>query len=233
MARSIAGLFPDRTSAEQAIVDLKNAGFDPSKIGIVMRDRNEARDVAAAQGTHSTEGAVAGGIIGGSLGAILVAVGALAIPGIGPIISGGVLATLVGGAAGWLVGGLAGLGIPEDEARYYEEQVGQGKALVTVDAQGRDDEARQILLSDGAENLQADASATTTGTQYGTTGATTAFGTAATVTSDVADQYATGTTAGQYTTGSTAGQYTTGTTGGQYAADATATTEDEVRIPIR
>jgi heat induced stress protein YflT len=156
MVRSIAGLFPDRASAEQAIVDLKNAGFDPAKIGIVLRDKSEARDVAGAQGTRSTEGAVAGGLIGGSLGAILVAVGALAIPGVGPVISGGVLATLVGGTAGWLVGGLAGLGIPEDEARFYQDQVGQGRALVTVDPDDRAEQARTILIRDGAQNLQGD-----------------------------------------------------------------------------
>jgi uncharacterized protein (TIGR02271 family) len=98
---------------------------------------------------------VAGSVVGGTAGAILAAIGALVIPGVGPFISGGILVSLVGGAAGWLVGGLAGLGIPEDEAKYYEEQVGHGKALVTVDAQGRDEEARAILLRDGAEGLQA------------------------------------------------------------------------------
>lgn len=77
------------------------------------------------------------------------------IPGIGPFISGGILATsLAGGALGWLVGGLAGLGIPKDEAEYYENRVQEGSALVTVDAEGRDAEARQILLRDSAENLE-------------------------------------------------------------------------------
>lgn len=155
MARSIAGLFPDRQSAEQAIVDLKTAGFDASKMGIVLRDHDASIAVAREQGIPSTEGAVTGGLIGGSLGAILVAVGALAIPGVGPFISGGVLATLIGGTAGWLVGGLATLGIPEDEARYYEGEVQQGRALVTVDAGGRDEEARAIMLRDGAEDLRA------------------------------------------------------------------------------
>jgi uncharacterized protein (TIGR02271 family) len=134
---------------------LKNAGFDPGRIGIVMKDKAATKEVTVDHGTHSTEGAVAGSVVGGTAGAILAAIGALVIPGVGPFISGGILVSLVGGAAGWLVGGLAGLGIPEDEAEYYEEQVGNGKALVTVDAQGRDEEARAILLRDGAEDLQA------------------------------------------------------------------------------
>lgn len=54
MARDIVGLFPDRASAEQAISDLKEAGFDPSRMGIVMRDRQETREVASDQGINST-----------------------------------------------------------------------------------------------------------------------------------------------------------------------------------
>ena len=175
MARSIAGLFPDRQSAERAIEDLKDSGFDPSKIGVVMRDKADTKAVTAEHGTHSTEGAVAGGIVGGTAGALLAAVGALVIPGVGPFISGGILASLIGGTAGWLVGGLSGLGIPEDEAKYYEEQVGQGRALVTVDAAGRDDEARAIMLRDGAEDLQAQGfgGAQAAPTAYATTAAST------------------------------------------------------------
>ena len=155
MARSIAGLFEDRGAAERAIEDLKAAGFDASRIGAVTQDKKANREIAEEHGTASTEGAVAGGLIGGTAGAILAATGTLVIPGIGPFVSAGILATaLVGGAAGWLVGGLVGLGIPKEEAEYYQGRVEQGATLVTVDAQGRDAEAREILLRDGAEDLQ-------------------------------------------------------------------------------
>ena len=173
MARSIAGLFHDRSGAEAAIQDLKVAGFDASRMGIVTQDKAANRELAEEHGTRSTEGAVTGGVIGGSIGALLAATGALVIPGIGPFISGGILATSVlGGAAGWLVGGLAGIGIPKEEAEYYESEVQQGRTLVTVDAAGRDAEARSILLRNGAEDLQDkgfgggyDATATTQTTQ--------------------------------------------------------------------
>jgi hypothetical protein len=166
MARSIAGLFPDRASAEQAISDLKAAGFDPNHMGIVMRDRKETQEVASDQGINSTTGAVTGSAIGGTAGAILAATGAFVIPGIGPFISGGILATaLAGGAAGWLVGGLVGLGIPHEEAQYYQGRVEQGSTLLTVNAPGREMEAQQIMVNNGAENLQAQG--------YGYPGATT------------------------------------------------------------
>ncbi|MGZ3583280.1 MAG: general stress protein [Ktedonobacterales bacterium] len=154
MARTVAGIFPDRRSAEHAIVDLKAAGFDPERMGIVMRDRSDAREVAEDQDVSTAAGAVTGGVIGGTAGALLAATGALAIPGVGPFITGGVLASLVGGAAGWLVGALAGLGLSRDEAQYYQNRVEQGGVLVTVDPQGRDAEARRIMLDNGAEDIQ-------------------------------------------------------------------------------
>ena len=173
MARSIAGLFEDRTQAEQAVEDLKAAGFSQDRIGIVMQDKQQTRAVNEAHDTHSTESAIGGSLIGGTAGALLAATGALVIPGIGPFISGGILATsLVGGAAGWLVGGLTGLGIPKEEAKYYEGRVQQGAALVTVDAAGRDAEARQILLRDGAEDLQSRGFGGGYDTTAATTGAT-------------------------------------------------------------
>jgi Heat induced stress protein YflT len=154
MANHLAGLFPDRAAAEQAIVDLKDGGFEPSKIGVLLRDRDDAIMMARKNNIPSTEGAVTGGLIGGSLGALLAAVGAITIPGVGPFIAGGVLVTLIGGAAGWLVGALATLGIPKEEAEYYEREVRQGRALVTVDAGEREEEARAIMLRDGAEDLR-------------------------------------------------------------------------------
>src|SRR5262249_44097599 len=132
---TVAGLFPDRGSAEKAIDALQVAGFNPDRIGIVMRETRQARETADETGVTSTAGAVAGGGIGGTLGAILAASGTLVIAGIGPFVSGGMLAAaLVGGVAGWVVGGLVALGIPHEEAQYYQGQVEQGRVLVTVDA---------------------------------------------------------------------------------------------------
>jgi hypothetical protein len=158
---TIAGLFPDRIAAERAISELLDAGFDRDQIGFVMRDQSGRPSTAEQTGVgeehvvSSAAGAATGAAIGGTLGAILAATGALVVPGIGPIISGGILATaLVGGAAGWLVGGLVGLGVPREEAEYYQGRVEQGSALVTVNATGSEEEAQQILLRNGAEDLR-------------------------------------------------------------------------------
>ena len=165
---TVVGLFRKTLAAERAIRDLKDAGFTDQQIGVLMRDPDEARRVAEQTGTKAGEGAAAGAITGGTLGGLvglLAGIGALVIPGIGPIVAGGALASTlagagIGAAAGGLLGALIGLGIPEEEARYYELGLQEGGILVSVDAGPRAVVARNILLNAGAEFAPSDASYT-------------------------------------------------------------------------
>jgi uncharacterized protein (TIGR02271 family) len=158
-AGTVVGLFDDATRAERAIRDLKAAGFTDSQIGVLMQDRTKERRLAEDTGTKAGESAAAGAIGGGALGGVvglLAGIGALVIPGIGPIVAGGALASTlagagIGAAAGGIIGALIGMGIPEDEARYYERGLREGGILVTVDAGPRAAEARQMLLNAGAD----------------------------------------------------------------------------------
>ncbi len=104
-------------------------------------------------------GAASGGVLGGSLG-FLVGIGALAIPGVGPLIAAGpLLAALSGAAAGATVGGIAGgligLGMPEIEAKRYENRIAEGNILISVFAETGDDvsRAKLILKNAGAEDI--------------------------------------------------------------------------------
>jgi len=159
---TVAGMFADRSHAQQAIADLKAAGFEEEQIGVAMRDRNEQGQLAEESGTHGTHagsGAATGGVVGGVLG-LLVGIGALAIPGIGPVITAGVLAHAVGAGAagvaigavsGGIVGALIGLGIPEHEAKHFETGFNAGGALVAVNAGPRAGEAIEIMERDGGD----------------------------------------------------------------------------------
>ena len=53
-----------------------------------------------------------------------------------------------------MMGGLIGLGIPEDEARYYEGEFNRGRVLVTVRTSDRFNEARRILRDHGAYDIE-------------------------------------------------------------------------------
>lgn len=158
---TIGALFTDRNKAQQAIQDLKVAGFTEDQIGVAMRDSGEQGQLADETGvhTHAGSGATKGAVVGGVLG-LLVGLGALAIPGVGPVIAGGVLAhalgagaagAVTGAAAGGILGGLLGLGIPEHEARHFEIGFNQGRALVTVNAGSRATQAIEILERDGGD----------------------------------------------------------------------------------
>jgi hypothetical protein len=46
------------------------------------------------------------------------------------------------------------LGIPEEEARFYEGEFHLGRTLVTVQAPGRYEEARDILRRHGAYDVE-------------------------------------------------------------------------------
>lgn len=159
---TVAGMFADRAHAQQAIADLRAAGFEEEHIGVAMRDKNEMGQLAddtGVHGTHAGSGAATGGVVGGVLG-LLVGIGALAIPGIGPVITAGVLAHAIGAGAagvaigavgGGVVGALIGLGIPEHEAKHFETGFNAGGALVTVTAGPRASEAIEIMERDGGD----------------------------------------------------------------------------------
>ncbi|HUC93655.1 MAG TPA: general stress protein [Paenibacillus sp.] len=140
--RKIVGVFDREDDAINAIEGLKRQGYRTEEISVIAKDKDELSYVADETGTKAPEGLAAGATAGGMLGGItglLAGVGALAIPGIGPIIAAGpIAATLTGAAvgagAGGLVGGLIGMGIPEDEAERYRGFVEEGRILVLVNA---------------------------------------------------------------------------------------------------
>ena len=157
--RTVVCLFDDQPTAEAAIHRLTTAGFQEQQIGVAVRDPKQQKEITEGTGTQAAEGAktgaVSGGVVGGVVG-LLAGVGALVIPGIGPIIAGGALASTlagagIGAAAGGLVGALVGMGIPEENARHFEQGFQQGRILLTVDAGERFSEAREVLEDSGAD----------------------------------------------------------------------------------
>lgn len=157
------GIVKSRESAENCITALRAAGFRESDISVLAPDPKTTQDIATEKNTKAPEGATtgatAGGAIGGTLG-LLAGIGAIAIPGVGPLIAAGpimgALAGLgVGAAAGGLVGALVGMGIPEFEAKRYEGLVRDGGILVSVHGDNSDwvTKAKDTLESCGAEDV--------------------------------------------------------------------------------
>ncbi|MBD2860981.1 MULTISPECIES: general stress protein [Paenibacillus] len=138
--KKIVGVFDNEQEAIRAIEGLKRQGYSSDDISVISKSREELRRVEDETGSAAPEGAATGAAAGGMLGGVtglLAGIGALAIPGIGPILAAGpIVATLTGAAvgagAGTLVGGLIGLGFSESDAKQYNEYVEGGKILVLV-----------------------------------------------------------------------------------------------------
>lgn len=160
---AVLGVVPNRIVADRVIADLLRTGFMMGDLSVLLPNNGGGRELALEPGTKAPEGAVAGGTAGGALGGalgLLVSLGAIAIPGMGPFIAAGpIMAALsgaaVGAAMGSLTGALIGLGVPEIEARAYEGRVKRGAALVAVHTESlrQITAAQRVFRSHGAEDV--------------------------------------------------------------------------------
>ncbi|MBS4177289.1 general stress protein [Lederbergia citrea] len=143
--RHVIGYYDTEQEAVNAIEQLKREGYRTEDISVISKNREDVDHITEETDTKAAEGAATGVATGGALGGlggVLAGLGALAIPGIGPVIAAGpVIAGLTGAAAGAGIGGLAGaligMGIPEEDAHRYNDYVNEGKILVLVDKETR------------------------------------------------------------------------------------------------
>jgi hypothetical protein len=170
------GLYADRVQVEQGVDSLLAARFRNEDISVLFPGNEGTKDFAHEKNTKAPEGATAGasagGAIGGTLG-LLVGIGALAIPGLGPFIAAGPIVSVLagigaGGTVGGLVGALVGMGIPEYEAKRYDGRVRKGGILLSVHCDNSEwvTRAKDILKQTGAEDISSTSEASS---DYGKT----------------------------------------------------------------
>jgi len=160
---SVFGIYPTRTHAEEAVDALRTSGFRAEDISALFPDNQGSKDFAHEKHTKAPEGATTGGTTGALTGGVLgwlAGIGALAIPGVGPLIAAGpIMGALagagIGGVTGGLIGALVGMGIPEYEAKRYEGRVKEGGILLSVHADNSEwiSKAKDILHRTGAEDV--------------------------------------------------------------------------------
>src|SRR6267143_7329506 len=160
---AVFGIYSTRDAAENAGDAIVSAGFSTSDISVLLPENLGSKPIATEKATKAPEGATTGGgtgaVLGGALG-LLAGIGALAIPGVGPLIAAGpIMATLagvgVGGAIGGITGALVGMGIPEYEAKRYEGRIQKGGILLSVHCSSSDEvkRAKEVLERTGAEDV--------------------------------------------------------------------------------
>lgn len=149
MTKTVIGTYSNMETAIDVVNELVKAGFHRDSISVIANDADKKYASYVDQDTamdDTAKGAGIGAALGG-LGGLLVGLGALAIPGIGPVIAAGPLAAALAGAGigavtGGIIGALVDLGIPEESAHIYAESVRRGNVLVAV--QAADDRAAEV-----------------------------------------------------------------------------------------
>ncbi|SFJ78997.1 Heat induced stress protein YflT [Halobacillus dabanensis] len=170
--RIIGGVFSKVGHAEKAINDLQHHGYGSNDISVFARDKSKVNVLEEEMDTSVTSnkggrgknagkgaglGAVSGGALGG-IGGLVTGLGLLAIPGIGQIAAAGPIAASltgagVGAGGGGIVGALVGAGMPERDARQYEDHLKAGKIIVIVEATDKlRDKVYRTFLSNHTEN---------------------------------------------------------------------------------
>jgi hypothetical protein len=160
---AVFGIYTSLSAADNATDTLVRNGFAAADISALLPENFGPQQIATEKATKAPEGATAGAtsgaVLGGALG-LLAGVGALAIPGVGPLIAAGpIMAALagmgVGGTVGGFTGALIGLGIPEYEAKRYEGHVKKGGILLSVHCDTSEEikRAKDIMKITGAEDI--------------------------------------------------------------------------------
>jgi hypothetical protein len=160
---AVFGIYTTVASADLATDSLIKAGFSAADVSALLPENLGSKPIATEKNSKAPEGAAtgagSGAVLGGTLG-LLAGIGALAIPGVGPLIAAGpIMAALagmgVGGAVGGLTGALIGMGMPEYEAKRYEGRLKKGGILLSVHCDTSDQikRAKEIMKNTHAEDV--------------------------------------------------------------------------------
>lgn len=160
--RTITRLYDTYDEATRAVRALEAAGVPHADISLVGSAHDRATEGASESTTDTDSGTATGAGTGATLGTLvgggaglLAGIGALAIPGVGPIVAAGwPVAALtgagVGAAAGGLLGSLTGEGVSEEDAHVYAEGVRRGGTMLTARVEeGQAARFEAVLASSG------------------------------------------------------------------------------------
>jgi hypothetical protein len=160
---TVTAVFDSQGEFRRAVLRLEQAGVRPDQISTIVTE--EGRNTFSIQeGTKASEGAITGAAIGGltaALYAALAAASTVVLPGLNLVVSGVLASALVGfgagAATGGLVGALVGFGVPEHEARLYEEKLRDGAALIAVHAASEQEsaEVERVLKESAGHHVTA------------------------------------------------------------------------------
>ncbi len=135
----ISGLFSSYQDFTDLVESMTRRGYKEEDISVLMTERTRNQYIAPQENSKAPEGATMGSLSGGVLGAVLgglTLVGNIILPGTGLLVAGPLVGALtagaIGAATGGLLGALVGAGIPEHEAKFFEEALKQEGQILVV-----------------------------------------------------------------------------------------------------
>jgi uncharacterized membrane protein len=162
--KAVIGIAKSSLQVEATVEDLqRNALVSGEDISVLIPDSGAIPEIGTVKSSKAPEGAtagaIAGGVVGGTIG-LLAGIGTLAIPGLGAFIAAGPLVAALSGVGagattGGIVGALIGLGIPEYEAKAYENRLKVGGYLVAVhvESRTRGKDVREVFKRNNLEDV--------------------------------------------------------------------------------
>lgn len=176
MTQTVASLFDNYEDAERAVGELRRLGVADDDVSLVASNENGVHSHRVREGKPDTAGEEAVedagkgaelGALAGGLGGVVLGVGMITIPGLGPAVAFGWLVSalvgaaggalggaVIGGAAGGLAGALTHAGVHEEDAHIYTEGVRRGGTLVSARVPDDLVEAANAIL-DSSKGLRA------------------------------------------------------------------------------
>lgn len=161
---NVSATFKTKYAAETALQQLDAIGITDEQVSIIVTDETRGKSFNMEETNKMPEGTATGAALGGLTGTVIGALStatAMAVPGLNIVVAGSIVSALAGlgagAATGGLVGAIVGAGIPEHEAKIYEDEIKNGSVLMIVDTKDSDqkDAVESIFEKGDAHNLAA------------------------------------------------------------------------------
>ena len=158
--KTIIGIVDDRAKADNLIRAVEQLGVSFSDITLLMPGDPMALNGVkeAAESTNGVASSAKGIATGGAIG-MMLGLGALAIPGVAPLVLAGAgvtaLTAILTGGAGGILGALLGSSVPEANIPHYQKRLHDGGFLIAARADNEElaERVHGTFVSGGAEDI--------------------------------------------------------------------------------
>ena len=154
MSEVVMLIFPSRETMLDAVDRIKSLSYAKMTHSALIAKAEDGETSVYEDDINPNEGGIAGGTLGALMGALGIAgLGAFLLPGVGPILAIGAAALvggLVGGATGGITAGMLDMGINNQQLENLAEHLNAGKVAMVVELEGDD----QMIVSRLNEDLK-------------------------------------------------------------------------------